>query len=345
VNERLDNIQVLRAFAAISVVVAHTGYTLGNWHAFGTFGVDIFFVISGFIMALICTNRPDNFIVKRLIRIVPLYWTMTLASFAVLATHSNLDISIHRGPIQLLKSLFFVPYAENDGTIAPILGVGWTLNYEMCFYLILACAILIWKSRRDLAAVCLLLAIMVIAEALPRTAISSFYGRPIMLEFVAGVAVFHIYRAVQVKRAVRLRPVLYGTILVSTGFLMWYEGTQFNQPSGTRLGFGIPAVLLALSVVLLSKSGVSVPCKLPVLVGDASYALYLIHVFVVSAFKHVVDRYAPSMNASGLLGAASVVMISCVLAIGVHLFLDRPMQSFLYRLFILKKRGTAAAAV
>ena len=151
-NMKLYFLQALRAIAALLVVadhallevshnepqnlITHIAWTLGNA------GVYIFFVISGFIMVNICWESfgpkaaAANFVRRRVIRIVPLYWLATVAALAyhkVSSTHGA-----DAGWSELIYSLAFIPYSNDEGSWNPILPQGWTLNYEMMFYAIFA---------------------------------------------------------------------------------------------------------------------------------------------------------------------------------------------------------------
>lgn len=336
---KIDSIQVLRAFAALAVVHFHTQFTIGSWHTFGAFGVDIFFVISGFIMAMICAANTRDFLIRRLIRIVPLYWLLTLVFYAALVTHPAFDAEVKRGLPELLKSLFFIPYARYDGTKFPILVVGWSLNYEMCFYLILSIAIMVSKKRAAITGAILLMVLMFTLDHFPSAAAADFYSSPIMLEFVGGIGAFWVYTAMSQKKCAQIRPIFYAIGLFSIGFLAWYEGARYYLPTGTRAGLGIPAFFLMLSVVLISKSGKDWNWPLFVLLGDASYALYLTHTFVVSGFKHIVAWRLPLLDPATILGMASAMVLSSVVAIGVHLFLDRPTYRYLNHALLHRRRG------
>ena len=142
----LYNLQILRGIAAVGVVFYHTAFLLpGNVHTDFS-GVSIFFVISGFIMCFITRQSAEDFLPKRIIRIVPMYWLCTIA-FVVInhrlfklfkpstwTTDTTLAIDIP-------QSLLFLPSEK-----APLLGVGWTLNFEIYFYLVFAVAL--WINRR-----------------------------------------------------------------------------------------------------------------------------------------------------------------------------------------------------
>src|ERR1700730_5517211 len=139
-------VQVLRAAAATLVVVFHigrmieikTGLDIGSWTHAGPAGVDLFFVISGFIM--VYTMPKDfsawRFLLRRIIRIAPLYWILTIAYLALVI----LTARRHIPTTDIVASFFFLPARDENGMIYPPIGQGWTLAYEMFFYVALACA-------------------------------------------------------------------------------------------------------------------------------------------------------------------------------------------------------------
>lgn len=328
---RLDNLQVLRAFAALAVVHVHTGITYGSWHTPGTFGVDIFFVLSGFIMAMICAGEGDAFLVKRLTRIVPPYWALTLISYAGLRASPGLDPTSPRGIGPLLKSLFFIPYARTNGDLDPLLGAGWTLNYEMSFYVVLALALVLWKKRADLLGIALLAGLMLLAHFAPPGVFASFYGRPILWEFIAGIGAFHLYRWMKPEWCRRLRMLFLVLIPTAIVFLCWYEGTRFYHPGGTRLWFGVPAYVLLQSVVLLSRAGYNLTQRLLVLIGDSSYTLYLLHLLVFSLLHHEVTRFAPWLQVNRPVGCFFAIVVATASAIAIYRFIELPVHRRLNR--------------
>ena len=145
---RYDSIQILRAVAALAVVVFHAGQRVAVPFGVGQAGVDIFFVISGFVMWIVSDNgkTPIEFIRARILRIVPLYWVATLlmAVGAWLGLFPRMRVAWD----DLLASLFFVPYYSLSSTkeIVPVLRQGWTLNYEMFFYVSFALALMLKRS-------------------------------------------------------------------------------------------------------------------------------------------------------------------------------------------------------
>jgi peptidoglycan/LPS O-acetylase OafA/YrhL len=205
---KLHFLQALRAIAAWFVVADHalldvTHGELRNpvthvaW-AIGDAGVYVFFVISGFIMVHICWDdfgrrgAAANFLRRRVIRIVPLYWLATIAALAfhkVSATHGA-----HAGWSELVRSLLFIPYRDEDGGWAPILPQGWTLNYEIMFYAIFAAAV---GFRRQIAVPAIggVLGIFtILGSLLPTTGILAYLSSPIVLWFVLGIGLAVLWR-------------------------------------------------------------------------------------------------------------------------------------------------------
>ena len=147
---RYDGIQVLRVFAALLVVITHStfyaserliNHNISVWK-FGTIGVDIFFIISGFIMISasgVANSKPmswKKFIQNRAIRIVPMYWLATTVKVFALLIVPSMVLHAIFDPERIFYSYFLLPQVNPDGRFEPLLGVGWTLIYEMFFYLV-----------------------------------------------------------------------------------------------------------------------------------------------------------------------------------------------------------------
>src|SRR5438270_3136635 len=193
---------MLRAIAATMVVFVHMDLQLQRLHyptlgtAWMASGVDIFFVISGFIMWTSVERRPDitagSFFRNRLIRIVPLYWfATTLVLLVAVIAPQVLNTTVLR-PWHAIASYLFIP-ARHPTTrmFWPLLIPGWSLNYEMLFYAIFAVAIALGgqlRVRRLVVIVGMLCGILMVANLTKsRIDIMNFYGNPIVLEFVAGI--------------------------------------------------------------------------------------------------------------------------------------------------------------
>jgi exopolysaccharide production protein ExoZ len=204
---KLHSLQALRAIAAWLVVADHalleiTNNQSANWvthvaWTLGSTGVSVFFVISGFIMVHICWESfggwvaAKNFLQRRVIRIVPLYWLATVAALAfhrISATHGALD-----GWRELLCSLFFIPYSGADGSWSPIVPQGWTLNYEAMFYVIFALG-LSFPRQIGLLAIGAILGVYIIIAPLLQNQTLAYLASPIVLWFVLGMGLAALWR-------------------------------------------------------------------------------------------------------------------------------------------------------
>ncbi|MEY8200625.1 MAG: acyltransferase [Colwellia sp.] len=303
--QKLVNVQYLRAIAALLVVLSHTLKELKNMEGLGftdslnltlsgQFGVDIFFVISGFIMFYVTRNHKGTlkeswvFLQKRVVRIVPLYWVLTLVTILISVLLSqyknNNDIDVY----YVVASFLFIP-AERalDGNVTPVLGLGWTLNYEMFFYLIFAAGMLMPKKRFLPTVVLSFITIVVIGVFIDKSFTSVWYWtRPIIIEFVLGILVAYLYLS-----KFRLSNFV-GGIVLAIGVATWLISSSMIEASRPefRLWFwGIPAALIVASVMLTEKTVFSLlpqsVLNIVARIGDASFSLYLGHMFVIRALS------------------------------------------------------------
>ena len=127
--------------AATTVIFDHIAFI--RW---GAFGVDIFFLLSGFVICYISAIDPSQFFAKRIFRVVPLYWLCTAGVALIGLVAPSLLVSTSFSFPALLKSLFFIPYRRPDHRIAPLLFLGWTLHMEMLFYAIFGIALKISRK-------------------------------------------------------------------------------------------------------------------------------------------------------------------------------------------------------
>lgn len=274
----LYGIQYLRAAAAIAVVLFHAAEKLGYSFTIGAVGVDVFFVVSGFIMWVVAERRcptPVSFLRGRIRRIVPVYWMATAVMIAggVVGLFPNLRLSIGH----VLASFLFVPArSPSNGEIWPVLVQGWTLNYEMFFYVVFAVALFLPRQWRFLAVGALFAALVVVGQMFSSDNLFLVtYTRPIILEFVAGMAVGILW----LQRRVPGR--LTAVLLVTAGIGGFALIHLLGLPFGTWT-CGPLATALVLGVVSLEASGVVARAALPAFLGDASYSIYLWHTFAIS---------------------------------------------------------------
>jgi peptidoglycan/LPS O-acetylase OafA/YrhL len=342
---KLNNIQALRAFAALSVVIFHTNYTFPHMLPFGSFGVDVFFVISGYIMARILATQGESggafFFRRRVIRIVPPYWFFTILLFFAAFVAPRTMGSTRASGVDLAKSLLFLPFYKQPGLIQPLLFVGWSLNYEMFFYVMLTLGIMVHARLggvplvKKLDQVWIGGALVVVTMAVcgqfaAGGAFAAFYSRDIVLEFLLGILSYYCCRGVSNDSARRWRVAALAVSLISAAFMIAYQGLM-NFPATRILPLGVPSFLLVSAASLLSQGGWDIELAWLVLIGDASYMLYLVHIFCELSIDRVLSPHAYWLKMSTLSGATVGVTLSVIIALALHVFGERPTLQYLNR--------------
>jgi len=325
--QTIVSIQAMRAVAAIAVMVCHFDI-IRTWLAGRAneanplyplaAGVDLFFVISGFIMVVsseklfAAPGGSSVFLARRIARVVPLYWAATLLAIPLM--------SLAVTPQTLFTSLFFIPYKLANGTIVPLYGVGWTLNFEMFFYALFSVTLL-WPRQIAVPLLCVLLGCIVAFGAWlsPQVAPLQWWSDPIILEFAFGML---IALAFQAKLTL---PIPASLALAAVGALAiwWFAPSQ--PPSGYRvLTWGIPAAMVLAGAVLapprLIDGRLSAWLKR---LGDASYSIYLLHsltgAVILVSWPYGLNRF-PAVPVLAV-GAVLTVAVS----IAVYAFIEHPL--------------------
>ncbi len=309
-------IQYLRALSALAVVAFHAADKTGQHFAIGAAGVDVFFVISGFIMWVISARRPVTpykFISGRIRRIVPVYWLATAIMVAggLAGLFPNMLLTAEH----VVASLLFIPErSPSSGEVWPVLVQGWTLNYEMFFYAVFAVSLLLPRPWRfSVVSGFFLLLVTAGLFVTSENTLVLTYTRPLVLEFVAGM----IMGAFWLEG--RVPPLAVGLGLIACSIGGFALIGAFHLPFDER-STGPLAVLLVLGALSLEAHGWVPRMRLPNFLGDASYSIYIWHTFAISV----------AAKAGALLGIhAKVSMIVATISgtlIGVagYLFLERP---------------------
>ncbi len=355
-DHKLNNIQVLRAFAAVSVVMYHTGFVFPHLRLFGSYGVDVFFVISGYIMARILDDRlqpnlpagahvGDFFLRRRILRIVPPYWFFTLLLFLASMRMPALMGSTRASSVELLKSLFFIPFAKYSWVIQPLLFIGWSLNYEMFFYLALAFGVLLHKRlgvRIPAVTIGALIVLLTMLACIPfksQSVIATFYARDLSLEFLLGILSYYVCRAIPDDAARRWRVTWSLICLLSLLAVIGVQAYLPQLPISRVLSLGVPSFLLVTSASLLSQGGWDTRIAALVLIGDASYVLYLIHPYCEFSIDRILGPHHPWLRRETASGALLGVSLSLALAVLLHVYGERPMVKFLNRNFGGKRKS------
>jgi exopolysaccharide production protein ExoZ len=324
IKEKFDAVQVLRALAAALVVFQHA---VMNWAekaiapgpmpslpAMGDYGVKLFFCISGFIIVHTAMAMPPgwesckSFLRRRLRRIVPLYWIMTAVYLIKIAAAGQ-----HVGIGQVLQSDLFIPYVNPQGLVQPILGQGWSLNYEMLFYVAFG-AMFFLPRRWHAPAVAGLMTALAAARAFGWLGDAGsggalyYWADSIILYFVAGVLACLV---AQHWRARNWPALTQGwAALLGTAIVVWFAG--FALPAHEALAFPwMPVACLVPLLLCITAQArpIGSAWQPAVSGGDASYSTYLTHGFLMGPLA----RLLGGLSATGGLGYYGFAWV-CVLA-------------------------------
>lgn len=284
-----DGIQALRFVAAFAVLVLHsTFYTHERLNSevaiyeYGAAGVRLFFVISGFVMILSSfdVDKPllnwKSFAIRRVIRIVPIYWLATAFKILPLAFGSGMVLHAALDWGFILKSLLFIPSVGMDGTFHPFLGVGWTLNFEMFFYALFTIT-LAFNARPliFISPILILLSGLSLFKTEAWPDMIRFWADPIVLDFLAGMLLAHA-----TQRGLLLPPVVAWFILPIGAIYLLVDTPKIGQGLILSISFTLAAAaVVAATIAIDSRIGPKFP-RWIIFMGAASYSLYLIHPMV-----------------------------------------------------------------
>jgi exopolysaccharide production protein ExoZ len=305
----LASISYLRALAAVAVVESHATQGL-----IGQAGVDVFFVISGFIMWTITSTEtaPHVFLLRRVIRIVPLYWVATV----IMAIHQKASFSA------VAKSLCFIPFFGEKGMIWPVLVPGWTLNYEMSFYLLVGVTLLL---PRYIQLISLIITLCLLSLLSPVVTLSGdpillTYTNPIVLEFLAGILL------AESRFQSKIPGLVGGSFALIIGVAgLWFAPMDSATDIWRFVLWGAPSFLLVAGMVILEARGVMLSSAFLIFSGDASYSLYLSHTFVVMPVQRALRAFPSSV------GVVAAIITACIAGMLLYRFVERPVTRALRR--------------
>lgn len=328
----LANIQGLRALASLMVIFVHLQRLFGSMGARNadtemfTAGVDLFFVISGFIMVYTTRQDPPSpgvFLRNRIARLVPIYWVFTVLIFVVALLAPGLFGGTVATPLDLVRSLLFIPYNRPDGLMRPLLFVGWSLNLEMMFYVLFALSLALpWVARREVALVALLLGLVLWngAAADRMGPVVAFLTQPLILEFAVGMLVGVALPSLPRSRVAGTAAVAMAPVALAA--LLWFSRfpLQLVIPATA-----LPATGLLLAALIAERGGLRLDHPWILELGAASYALYLTHPFVTQALTMVAvtTGFTTAWTAAPLIAIA--IVLSVGVAVVVHRRVERPL--------------------
>lgn len=321
-QNKIDSIQVLRFFAAFSVMMVHLPV-----FEFGIWGVDIFFVISGFIMMYVTENNEKFFLLKRIFRIVPLYWLLTLGVFVLAIFVPEVLNNTTANVDHLIKSLFFIPFDKNGTGHFPILFLGWTLNFEVIFYFLFSLSLVFFKENRMIACSIFIIIFLVFNKIFSeKNFIFETYANDIFIEFIFGMILFTIWKKYKNKISTNLSNhfICLAILLVSIFILNYYNFSR-------SVSYGLPSLILAV-YFLFFLNHLKFP-KILVSLGDASYCIYLLHPYVIQFFYKIleINEYDIIIELVFTLIISVIVFIVSLL---IYKFIEFPINGSLRKKFI-----------
>ncbi len=334
---RLLTLQAARGVAANLVVLAHLHAADSVWAGArdlptfwysGTAGVDLFFVLSGFVMVAIAGRNvgPLEFIWRRAARIYPTYWLTLSALLSLMVAHAVIHSYEFEVPGSLWRSLLLIPQRS-----APLLPVSWTLVFEMYFYLIFT---IFLATRVPLIAglaawtivVCVI--VLVTPDHVANSPIAHVVANPMIAEFMIGGIIGILWRHRFLPGHLIAGTIGLGALAVSIGYLAPSVSLEINRhfDAWRVVLFGVPAALILYGLAGTELLINSLPLPtLMVKLGDWSYATYLMHWLVIPLVAKAFSLVAPAGGAGpSALFAVSGVIAANLTGAMVHVFFERP---------------------
>lgn len=330
--------QYLRALAAVAVTVSHTlgdivyhgGPDLFPWYYVGAAGVDLFFVISGFVMLYTAGDRfgetgsATGFLRRRITRIVPLYWLATAIYCLMQIQKGKWDVV---RPGLVAASLFFWPYSDAEGAHLPVYSIGWTLDFEMMFYIVFALGLPFRRAGLPMVTGGLVaLVVLGVNLALPQPL--RFWAHPVLLDFVIGLGLGLAYRrGLRLTQSQAMAAVLLAVASLIGGALAGFNSVPNVAERFPRfIAWGIPCALLFAGAVLRAGPP-DRPRRWGLQLGAASYAIYLLHPLVLIAMRPLLPGFLALMGCpvGGVLYACASLASIWAGAVLLHTKFEKPL--------------------
>lgn len=351
---KLHSVQVLRFFAAFLVLIGHLfmeankfdliddeSYQILDMFPWGA-GVDLFFIISGFIIShVIVSQQPSadsvkEFTIRRLIRIAPIYWFYTALMIVAIVFFSGLVEKTQLTAEHVIASFLFIPWPNQHEILQPVLSQGWTLNYEMLFYIVSACALLFANSSRKYYMSTAILALFLLGQVFQdQHFIFSFFADTVILEFLLGIWLYELYTRVPTI------PAAASFLLIAIGIALWLMGEMYLSDNEYRvIARGIPAFLISAAIIMSGRfqTNTGLVNRGFGLLGDASYSLYLCHPFVLVPFAYFWKQTGLSSLPLFLIIAISASVMASLIS---YLLIEKNMLRILHKATNTRK-GQAA---
>lgn len=345
-KQKLPLIQLLRGFAALLVLFHHgsgigteylQGQYLNNIFSAGWIGVDIFFVLSGFIIFYVHhsdfgrRDRLKKFYLKRSIRVYPVYWIVAAVLIALFTVMPSWGEGYETKTDVIIKSLLLFPQDDSR-----VMGVAWTLEREIFFYLIFSALIFLKPKFSIVLGSAWIAGIVLSATGIfnDMNFALNFIFDSYNLEFILGSVVAYLVLKFKFKQHLIY---LYAGI---AGFaISWYlilQGVlvKFDVSSNIALGFSCALIVLGVASADINRRS-HIP-RGSVLIGDASYSIYLTHYYVLLFIFKLVQGSGLSIGNTFMISIA--IIVAGALGILFHLLIEKPLLNFITTRFFVKRK-------
>ena len=347
--KKLQSIQALRGVAVLAVVLFHlltveekyggSKTILSSLFQFGMFGVDLFFVISGFVMITVtrgkfqCHKEALKFIYHRVVRIYPTYWVYSILVLGVFLIKPSWVNSSQGNQVDILASFLLLP-----SQTLPLVMVGWTLIHEMYFYLVFSLILMLVPEKKILPAI-LLWGVTIVCLNLfltSNTPVVKIITHPLTLEFIGGCILAIIYHRKDVKVKPRIFLVSAFLVLVASLCIFQYYQTVTGEiePQGwwRALIFGIPAMLLVCFFTNAERNGYVIQLSL-VKVGDASYSIYLSHILTLNVVGRVWSIFSTNEIYDNIVMIPVILILTITAGFISYIVVEKPLLNISRRVF------------
>lgn len=344
---RYNGIQCLRAIAALLVMIAHLKFVADfsdvSWiqSAAGAVGVDVFFVISGFVISISAKNLNYNatsFFINRFCRVAPFYWFFSIPFIILSLYHENFNF------LQLVNTFIFIPFFDVGHYTNPSHPYGWTLSFEMMFYVLFFFCLKAVKHNASNLVVLVFSAGCLILSLMPSISnviyVVDFIFHPFVIEFVFGIMIYKFSRFFNIY-SFFLSLVLF---LVFCVFVIKLErlGWHIEVLGSYQLGFkrafywgGMGAFLTIAAISLDNIKIIKYP-RFLLKLGDSSYSMYLVQPYCIMVVNKI-GRLGFSSFSLAIIYLFSVVFVGVFISSLVEYRLTKKIKSILYSFLIIKK--------